>query len=295
MPPSREFDFRHEAPRSIRERIRQSDRGRDDRPDRQSRTYRRPGRRHQEFGPRRIAPGAHERPLMFTAREKTPERLSGMDHNGAEKFLGLADLSESEEAMDLETGSSDEDLEISKGMKTVDPPKWSNPDPYTVLPPMADEARAKKRDVVKLIRKARINATKPDVVEDSVAVNDDFISLSFGDDSDETSIPTGPKALIGKIAPSALAAPPLNGTNGASNKRKRDAADDVDDPLPPPHLMKRVRKSNLQSKGDVLDEWKGTKAFDRLPWSNRDHSQTLSMGFWSVVKSEVWCTILTII
>lgn len=54
-------------------------------------------------------------------------------------------------------------------------PRWSNPDPYTALPP-PDESSRKKKDVVKLIRKARINpksSAKPE------APTDDFISFNF--------------------------------------------------------------------------------------------------------------------
>lgn len=55
-------------------------------------------------------------------------------------------------------------------------PKWSNPDPYTVLPPVDENAR-KRKDVVKIIRKARIAAEKELENENQVAANDDFISF----------------------------------------------------------------------------------------------------------------------
>lgn len=60
-------------------------------------------------------------------------------------------------------------------------PKWSNPDPYTVLPPV-DEAQRKRKDVVKIIRKARIAAERETTTENQVAANDDFISFSFRGD-----------------------------------------------------------------------------------------------------------------
>ncbi|KAL8849673.1 MAG: hypothetical protein Q9221_005363 [Calogaya cf. arnoldii] len=60
-------------------------------------------------------------------------------------------------------------------------PTWSNPDPYTVLPPV-DEAQRKRKDVVKIIRKARIAAENEETTENQVAANDDFISFGFGDD-----------------------------------------------------------------------------------------------------------------
>lgn len=61
-------------------------------------------------------------------------------------------------------------------------PKWSNPDPYTVLPPVDDEQR-KRKDVVKLIRKARRDADDAKIAEyNQVAANDDFISFGMDDE-----------------------------------------------------------------------------------------------------------------
>ncbi|KAL8702088.1 MAG: hypothetical protein Q9224_000172 [Gallowayella concinna] len=82
-------------------------------------------------------------------------------------------------------------------------PQWSNPDPYTVLPPV-DEAQRKRKDVVKIIRKARIVAEKETTIENQVAANDDFIS--FGEipksrspspsESDQgPEVPTGPRSF----------------------------------------------------------------------------------------------------
>lgn len=59
-------------------------------------------------------------------------------------------------------------------------PKWSNPDPYTVLPPVGEEAH-KRKDVVKLIRKANQQIKFP-AQSNQVAANDDFISFGFGDE-----------------------------------------------------------------------------------------------------------------
>ncbi|KAL9012421.1 MAG: hypothetical protein Q9173_002807 [Seirophora scorigena] len=65
-------------------------------------------------------------------------------------------------------------------------PKWSNPDPYTVLPPV-DENQRKRKDVVKIIRKARIVADKESETENQVAGNDDFISFGIAADNDPDS------------------------------------------------------------------------------------------------------------
>ncbi|KAL8943996.1 MAG: hypothetical protein Q9216_000705 [Gyalolechia sp. 2 TL-2023] len=62
-------------------------------------------------------------------------------------------------------------------------PRWSNPDPYTVLPPV-DESQRKRKDVVKIIRKARIAAEKETATANQVAANDDFISFGYEGDPD---------------------------------------------------------------------------------------------------------------
>jgi len=59
-------------------------------------------------------------------------------------------------------------------------PKWSNPEYYTALPP-PDESQRRKRDVVKLIRKARVAVGKSTTSASQVAANDDFISFDMGD------------------------------------------------------------------------------------------------------------------
>ncbi|CAD6506381.1 BgTH12-07307 [Blumeria graminis f. sp. triticale] len=74
-------------------------------------------------------------------------------------------------------------------------PRWSNPDPYTALPP-PDESQRKKKDVVKLIRKARINSDNSNKPE---APTDDFISFDCGDEENILppitlpEIPLGPR------------------------------------------------------------------------------------------------------
>ena len=68
-------------------------------------------------------------------------------------------------------------------------PRWSNPDPYTVLPPI-DENQRKRKDVVKIIRKARIQTEKEVATKSQVAANDDFISFNLGEDSSSDRSPS---------------------------------------------------------------------------------------------------------
>ncbi|KAH0092792.1 hypothetical protein KCU66_g17073, partial [Aureobasidium melanogenum] len=149
---------------------------------------------------------------MRHQREPTPDQLEGMNENRESRFKVLDDLSDSDSedgdgAMNVETethhptdastqpsfvnrdshsdDSEDEHPRAKRArVKSKSPesdqakPKWSNPDPYTVLPPPG-ESETKKKDVVKLIRKAKIEAAKPAA---PAAEGADFISLNFDDD-----------------------------------------------------------------------------------------------------------------
>ncbi|KAF4550968.1 Nucleotidyltransferase domain-containing protein [Elsinoe fawcettii] len=67
--------------------------------------------------------------------------------------------------------------------QTSDPadskPKWSNPDPYTSLPPPS-QTDAPKKDVVAMIRKAKVENVGRDTATSQA---DDFISLNFDDEA----------------------------------------------------------------------------------------------------------------
>ncbi|MCJ1438581.1 hypothetical protein MMC27_007971 [Xylographa pallens] len=161
-----------------------------------------------------------DRPLLQLQRSgSTPERMIGMnDHENSEnRFLDVDDMSDSaEEAMDESDQDEyepavnpttaddanaavegeisekpnmtcDGELNINNTTKVTKiddptPPRWSNPEYYTALPP-PDESQRKKRDVVKLIRKARVAVEKVSNMHSQVATNDDFIS--FGTEEKE--------------------------------------------------------------------------------------------------------------
>lgn len=108
------------------------------------------------------------------------------------RFKKLEDLSDSEEE-EMEMGSDQEtsgnqddpDQPPTKKQKTEEPPKpkWSNPDPYTALPP-PDESHVKRKDFVQLIRKAKVEVAHD---KTTIANDNDFISLDFGGDQKEDS------------------------------------------------------------------------------------------------------------
>ena len=140
-------------------------------------------------------PAAHDRKILHTDhdREGTPERLEGMVQ-GAIQFKDVNELfvsddeeAEDEDVMDMESPAGEAEP-ASKRAKTngdaaaaEDKPKWSNPDPYYLVPPI-DESRNNRKDVVSLLRKAKVEAAKSAPAANAVSRNIDFIG--FGDEED---------------------------------------------------------------------------------------------------------------
>lgn len=168
-------------------------------------------------GNRRVATAA--RPLLSLKQGDSPVLMLGTV-DGSDvgmRFLPANDMSDSDEEQ-MDVSESDQDqvdgenanlMEMATGsgidneteidieppakkralgtMRNVSAneasiPKWSNPDPYTSLPPTDDSLR-KKKDVVKIIRKARIATSKSTNTTSQVAANDDFISFGFEEES----------------------------------------------------------------------------------------------------------------
>lgn len=152
-------------------------------------------------------PAPHERELLRVRDGGSPEQTLGVAE-GSNRFMNPDDLSDDDEAeMDVESDSGSDALsplpdqpakrKLNKTTAAsgadgdsepkwaagapVTVPKWSNPDPYTSLPPPS-ETTGVKRDVVQLIRKAKNQALTKAAGANAVAANDDFIS--FGDDDD---------------------------------------------------------------------------------------------------------------
>jgi len=201
-PPQDNFDFRYDAPPSInmgqadtyrprsppRPREYAQDNNRNNRQNNHAENHRgaaRGGYRGRA-GPRM----ASNREFLKTKRGPTPELMPGMDEDAGNgvRYKPVDDVSDSEEAeMDLSNTDDEGDAQQNKKKRTETKaadgdsiPRWSNPDPYTALPP-PDESQRKKKDVVKLIRKARVN-TSSDSATKTEAATDDFISFDFGDD-----------------------------------------------------------------------------------------------------------------
>lgn len=160
-----------------------------------------------------------ERPLLRSRQDAEPKQMFGIAYTaGATKrFISADDMSDSEEEM-MEESESDKDnsggvslitpgagaildhitpdsperpakrraFEVKKPIERVGAmSKWSNPDPYTVLPPI-DDTQRKKRDVVRIIRKARVSTERTVISQSQAAANDDFISFGFEEGETDT-------------------------------------------------------------------------------------------------------------
>ncbi|KAF9873300.1 hypothetical protein CkaCkLH20_09113 [Colletotrichum karsti] len=195
-------------------------------------------------------------------------------------------------------------------------PKWSNPDPYTALPPPDADAQRKKKDMVKMIRKARVDETAADKLAASTEA-EEFISfdLDGGDDREEEIIlppsrsPTPPPPPPPPPAAPALPARPVaayledppsgvldqaprNSITASNNRpslpakplvadnalgsRKRTADDNIKPPTYGP--LKKVNK--MPVGGNILPEWVVTRSEDPTPWIKTDHSKTSEASVW---------------
>jgi non-canonical poly(A) RNA polymerase PAPD5/7 len=220
-----------------------------------------PGR---EFTFRYPRPATSDRPLLRKKRDKTPDLLTGLkdgEEKTALKFASLGDLTDTDET-DMDLSSADENSQRPRKRRVLDTdiaaavppaPKWSNPDPYTVVPP-PDESQAKKTDVVKLIRKARVAAAQAAITQsDAVTSNQDFISFDVDDAADGSSLlenaPKGPKRAR------------LDGRDLAPGNRKRTYDDEIKG-------FSRSGKptGEFYSDGGILDRWMPFSSENATPW-----------------------------
>lgn len=244
-----------------------------------------------------------------------------MSTEGQTRFMTMEssdeEESDDEHIIDLtqDSGEEDNDQAPRKRVKIESPapdteaalPKWSNPDPYTALPP-PDFLGAPKKDVVKLIRKAKIESGPNTDSASGVKDNIDFIS--FNDVSEEGELSDGDSTRAASPPRYAPKGPstmrrrhPENGkqvsySTAAQNSRSmgRTLDDEVGSPPSPPEGLVmptdeelvtqyaggpkgRKRKREQQSKGlgDILPEWE-TDGSNATPWCTDDHSRTAKVG-----------------
>ncbi|EWY87872.1 DNA polymerase sigma subunit [Fusarium oxysporum NRRL 32931] len=260
------------------------------------------GGRGRGRGGRKWQPPPHpsERALVSGATANMPEERLGEE--GAAKFRDVDELSDDDELeMDI-SSSSETEGPSKKRAKTGDDesgdaaPKWSNPDPYTALP-CPDESTRKKRDMVKLIRKARVEDQSEKLAASTEA--EDFISFDLTEDEESSeeeeeappppprepppppppNAPSGPKAETVRLPEKPRA--PANGTLDTSRRndplgsRKRTA----DDEIKPPDYGQLKKATTKPSKGALLPSWQPKATEDPCPWDTVDHSATMNMPF----------------
>lgn len=110
-------------------------------------------------------------------------------------YKAIDQLSDSDET-DMDMSDSDNNEltgPAAKRVRTIaqpkngdNAPKWSNPDPYTALPPV-EESDKKRKDMVQLIRKARVE-TAANARASLPAPADDVDFIRCDSDSDEQDI-----------------------------------------------------------------------------------------------------------
>lgn len=234
------------------------------------------------------------------------------------KYRALEDLSDSDEA-DMDVSSDDENeredldseeqpkkkqarIDLSQSADGDSVPKWSNPDPYTVLPP-PDESQHKKKDVVKLIRKARVISSSESATK-TEAVTDDFISFDLNDEGKEdphqsesssndengNGVPGAPKGPRGHMYPEdARHLPSVYLAGAKSSGRELDASSDpalgsrkrnFEDEIKDAPLLPLKRTPSKPAEGSIVKAWRAIPGVGDTPWCTVDHAATENMGYW---------------
>lgn len=238
-------------------------------------------------------PAPHERALL-QHREDGPEYHFGVTE-GVNKFRDLADLSDNETDMELEghlDGAADSADDSRRKMARSETaradgdsvPKWSNPDPYTVLPP-PNETTGKKTDVVQLIRRAKNQAAEKSDEHNAVAANDDFIS--FGDDMEEEEeelilpgIPPPPSTL--PPPPPSLPPPPppprdSQFTGSLNDVSVPGGAAWPSQPQQSGRQTRAPKRKRDEYAGGIVEEWLPTSYSNPTPWCrNRDYQERVA-------------------
>ena len=241
-----------------------------------------------------------DRPLLQQhAGENDKEQMLGVDL-ATQKFIPIEDISESDEDGLNESNSSlveDEsrtneekdashepptkrrELTLNGAADGDSVPKWSNPDPYSVLPPV-DEIHRKRKDPVAFIRKGFKPADEKATEQSQVAANDDFIS--FDDDVPE-SVTSSPHSQLGsRNSPKYIVLD--NGDrphvidltiddDSFLGSRKRTHEDEIK----PNEQVQGT--SPAHPSGSLLEAWVPRSASEVTPWLDRETSSLMRPSF----------------
>lgn len=193
-------------------------------------------------------------------------------NHASNRFRDVENLTDSEEEEMSEDEVVEDNTRVKRRKLVADDQdqepvaKWSNPDPYTALPP-APDSNHKRVDVVKLIRKARMDEGGNQATDANQA---DFISFdSLGDDdlfAPPTNAPTGPRA---NPQPYESREEPV--PRRVLGKRKHDEFEDDT-------LLGPVNRTRFHKNGKVLAVWQAAQGSSSTPWlkpcNSRDSPMT---------------------
>ena len=231
------------------------------------------------------------------------------------RYRDVRDMSDSDEENMVQSDSDADSIDPTSAkpqeVEVEEQPavKWSNPELYTAAPPTQDSSR-KKKDVVKMIRKARVAAEKKADPPKKPTHNDDFISFDFNDEDQDGQPENGVAAEVNKPPDNAPSGPrsskPLlnNEATGhiplqmtvmdssdsiaarlSDNRKRKRSTDEGDEEvdtyheLPPP---KRRGKATLKVKanGNILPQWEADDVEAAVPWFTKGkHTFTETPGF----------------
>ncbi|KUI69648.1 Poly(A) RNA polymerase protein 2 [Cytospora mali] len=323
-PPQGDFDFRIDKPNGVGDsyssyrpadsRSRNDPRGpaRRFNQDRPTRPY---GNRGRGGGFERRRPWkpfvASDRAILHTTDNNKPTEDFAADAGNGVTYRSIDQLSDSDEAeMDMSDSDDEPGQPTTKRARTIankiddgdDAPKWSNPDPYTALPPV-DDTDKKRKDVVQLIRKARMQPAGGSrtalPVDDEDFIRCDTPSEEEGEEDEEEFIdpltykrgssgahgaPTGPRATgtlqpVTAATPGQVAASTAQPTLATNNTEKRVASAELtksydlgsrkrtyDDVLKLPSHARLKPPPGRPAGGSLVGEWWPKKNENPCPW-----------------------------
>lgn len=215
----------------------------------------------KRYGPR----PAHERDLLRRGqRSGTPEQMAGMRQQQRFKLADGSDYIDDEAARAKR---------IKLDAAIAARPKWSNPDPYTALPPVV-ASTGPKLDIVQVIRRAKLAAESKAAQNTAIERNNDFISFNEHEqgrnklnarngDEDEDNYyykHDDASATRGRLRDSRAA--PARASTHAPARRSASvpSADDRKDK----RGTKRKRKEH--DPYEVREEWQPIAGQDATPW-----------------------------
>ncbi|KUI52914.1 Poly(A) RNA polymerase protein 2 [Cytospora mali] len=255
-----------------------------------------------------------DRAILHTTDNNKPTEDFAADTGNGVTYRSIDQLSDSDEAeMDMSDSDDEPGQPTTKRARTIankiddgdDAPKWSNPDPYTALPPV-DDTDKKRKDVVQLIRKARMQPAGGSrtalPVDDEDFIRCDTPSEEEGEEDEEEFIdpltykrgssgaqgapgaPTGPRAAgtpqpVTAATPGQVAASTAQPTPATNNIEKRVASADMtkssdlgsrkrtyDDVLKLPSHARLKPPPGRPAGGSLVGEWWPKKNENPCPW-----------------------------